>query len=498
MCLVETGTRHPQTGEIQILPKLVPACQTPARDGTVFITNSEKVKRSRALVEEALLWNHPIDCPICDKAGECLLQDYYFEHGQAQRRADLRPFTSRRREVGPTVTLFVDRCVMCSRCVRFCREVAGTSELMVVHRGSQEEIDVLPGFPLANKLAGNVVDLCPVGALGDKDFLYRQRVWFLKRHEGVCAGCATGCSLWIEENQNRIWRLKPRTNPHVNKWWICDEGRYGYHHVHSPERLVGVHRREAEGWKLWEWSAAAEALVSELAGATRRPGRLAGVFSPHMTVEEAWLLAGLLRRHDPQAVLLLGPVPRSGEDERFPGGFTIRGEKCPNRLGVEAVLWHFMGRLPTWDELLGDLAAGVDGEPAYDAIWIAGGYVQPWVDEAAAARFRGVPFLVVQDLFPSPLAGAATWVLPAAAFAERDGSYVNAQYRLQSFSHAVRPPVGVWSQGQLYWRMLGRPGLFDASAARREAAREIAALSAAAGEIPPLGMDLRVNMLAAT
>lgn len=495
MCLVETGSRHPQTGEIQMLPKLVPACQTPARDGTVFVTNSLKVKRSRALVEEALLWNHPVDCPICDKAGECQLQDYYFEHGQPQRRADIRPFTSRRRDVGPTVTLFVDRCVMCTRCVRFCREVAGSGELMVVNRGSHEEIDVVPGFPLSNKLAGNVVDLCPVGALGDKDFLYQQRVWFLRRHAGVCAGCATGCSLWIEENQNHIWRLKPRTNPHINKWWICDDGRYGFHHVHSPERLLGARQRTAEGWKLVEWSVAVEALRGSLSEA----GRLAGVLSPHLTVEEAWLLATLLRQHDPQARLFLGPVPRSGGDERFPGGFTISAEKCPNRLGVEAVLWHFMGCLRTWEDLLEELAAaGGNGAQSVNALWVAGGYTQPWIDERAAARLSGVSLLVVQDLFSSPLSEAAQWVLPAAAFAERDGSYVNAQYRLQSFAYAVRPPVGVWSQGQVYWRMLGRRGLFDAPAVLHEAAREVSALSAACGEIPPLGIDLRVNQLAAT
>ncbi len=195
MCLVETGTRNAETGAITMLPKLVPACQTPAKDNTVFVTNSELVKKSRAQVEESLLLDHPIDCPICDKAGECHLQDYHFEHGQSQRRADIKPFTSRRRDMGDTVALFVDRCVMCSRCVRFCREVTGTSELMVINRGSHEEIDVFPGHPLANKMSGNVVDLCPVGALGDKDFLYKQRVWFMKRHAGVCAGCSTGCTI---------------------------------------------------------------------------------------------------------------------------------------------------------------------------------------------------------------------------------------------------------------------------------------------------------------
>ena len=154
-----------------MMPKLVPACQTPATDGTVFVTNSEKVADARAMVEEDLLIRHPIDCPICDKAGECYLQDYHFEHGRSERRADLKPFTSRRRPMGDTVTLFVDRCVMCSRCVRFTREITGTAELMVVNRGAHEEIDVFPGYPLANKMSGNVVDLCPVGALGDTDFL---------------------------------------------------------------------------------------------------------------------------------------------------------------------------------------------------------------------------------------------------------------------------------------------------------------------------------------
>src|SRR4029078_5858609 len=142
MCLVEQGTPNADTGAITMLPKLVPACQTPATDNTVFITNSDKVKHARAIVEEDLLIDHPIDCPICDKAGECLLQDYHFEHGQKERRADLRPFTSPRREMGHTVTLFVDRCVMCTRGVRFTREISGTSELMVINRGSHEEIDV--------------------------------------------------------------------------------------------------------------------------------------------------------------------------------------------------------------------------------------------------------------------------------------------------------------------------------------------------------------------
>ena len=333
MCLIQAGSRDPETGAISMIPKLVPGCQTPVKDGTVIVTNSDAVKESRARVEEALLIDHPIDCPICDKAGECLLQDYHFEHGQSERRADIQPFHSRRRDVGPTVTLFVDRCIMCTRCVRFTREVSGTSELMVSARGAKEEIDTFPGFPLENKLAGNVVDLCPVGALGDKDFLYQQRVWFLKKSENVCGGCSAGCSLVTEHNQDTVYRLKPRENPHVNKWWICDDGRYGWHHLHDPSRLVSPGHRGSDGFTEIEWADVVTGLRDDLKAA----GSLAVAVSPQLTVEEAWMLCAVARSIDPEAFLALGYLPTEGADESFPGGVTIRSVHAPSRGGVEAV-----------------------------------------------------------------------------------------------------------------------------------------------------------------
>ncbi len=488
MCLVETGSKHPETGAITMIPKLVPACQTPAKAGTVFVTNSEAVKQSRARVEEDLLIDHPIDCPICDKAGECLLQDYHFKHGQSQRRADIRPFTSRRRELGDTVTLFVDRCVMCSRCVRFTREISGTKELLVINRGSNEEIDVFPGHPLANKMSGNVVDLCPVGALGDKDFLYTQRVWFMESRPNVCAGCSTGCSILVDENQDTVYRLRPRENPFINKWWMCDEGRYGYHHVHNPQRLLEPRRREGSGYANIDWSAVPEALESALAKA----GRIAAVISPNQTVEEAYLLAKLVRRYDPDALLSLGPVPIVGEDERFASGFTIRAEKSPNRRGVEAVLREFTGAVTTFDELLDQVS--VEG---IKAVWVAGGYREPWVDDVTAEQLAAVETLIVQDMFDSPLWRRATFQLPGASFAERSGSYVNFADRLQSFEWAIRPPAGAWIEGHLFWRMLGMRGLYDPRTVLSEMAAKIGYFAAAGDEVPPTGIDLKVNQLAA-
>ncbi|HUT11030.1 MAG TPA: 2Fe-2S iron-sulfur cluster-binding protein [Thermoguttaceae bacterium] len=518
MCLVEMGRRDPRTGKVEMLEKLVPACSTPAQDGMVIVTDSEKVRRARAMVEEGLLLRHPIDCPICDKAGECSLQDFHFKYGQGERRADLRPFTSRRRDVGD-VTLFVDRCVMCSRCVRFAAEVSGTHELMVTRRGAREEIDVVDGFPLANNLSGNVVDLCPVGALCDKDFLYRQRVWYMRKHPGVCTGCATGCSIWVEENQDRIYRLRPRENRLVNKWWICNEGRYGYHHVHDPGRLIRPRRREGESTIELDWTT----LPSELESRLKRAGRLAVVLSPHLTVEEAYLLCKFVRQIDRQAALVLGPIPTVGADEHFPGGFTVSAEKCPNRRGVEAIVAHFSDRMTMFEEFLPELERG-----RIRGVWVAGGYKTDWIDETTARRFDAVEVLVVQDLFPSllgigaeiggarfhrarhvgnvphsqrhvgnvPHSQRATYELPAAAFAERNGSYVNRGDRLQSAPWAIRPPAGVRTEGSLFWELLGRAGLYDARAVLNEVAREILYFSAALGPLPDVGIDLKVNLLA--
>ncbi|MBW3596291.1 MAG: 2Fe-2S iron-sulfur cluster binding domain-containing protein [Planctomycetes bacterium] len=487
MCLVESGTRDPENGKVSMIPKVVPACQTPARNNTVFVTNSEKVQHARAMVEEDLLIRHPVDCSICDKAGECYLQDYHFEYGQKDRRADIKPFNSRRRSLGPTITLFVDRCVMCSRCVRFTREVTGTDELMVINRGAHEEIDVFPGYPLENKLSGNVADLCPVGALGDKDFLYKQRVWFMKRHANVCSRCSTGCSIYTEENQDQVWRIKPRENQHVNQWWICDEGRYGWKHVHDPQRVTELQRREGDEYVNVEWSEAPELLDQQL----RDAKNLAVVLSPFLTAEEAYLLAKYARTMHPEATIVLGHVPAVGKDEKFPNGFTIRAEKCPNRQGVEEIASRMNGGLVTWDDFLGRVEAG-----EFDVVWITGAYPDAWHDEATAEKFDSVALLIVQDLFPSPLWDRATWRLPSAAFAEREGSFVNHADRLQSFKWAIRPPASVMVEGRLYWRLLGEKGLYNARQVMLEMAGEFNYFAPAHREIPETGVDLKVTQLA--
>ena len=238
MCLVEVGDRKPD-GTVQMQPKLVPGCQTPAKDGTVIISDSPKVQEARKATLEYLLLNHPLDCPTCDQAGECFLQDFSFRYGRGYSRLqEPKNIKPDKEHIGEQITLFTDRCIMCTRCVRFTREITGSAELQVVSRGSHEEIDIFPGHPCDNKLAGNVVDLCPVGALCSKDFLYKQRVWWLKTNSSVCPNCSTGCSVHVDQNDDQVYRLRPRPNPLAQGHFMCDEGRFGWKYAHSDQRLV--------------------------------------------------------------------------------------------------------------------------------------------------------------------------------------------------------------------------------------------------------------------
>src|SRR5262249_54028646 len=283
MCLVEVGEM--KDGKPVIQPKAVPGCQPPAKDGTVSVTNSDKARLAQQQTLESLLLNHPLDCPVCDKAGECLLQDFSYEYGRSQSRMiDEKNTPPNKPHISDTITLFTDRCILCSRCVRFTREVSGRAELQIVNRGHHSEIDVFPGEPLNNKLAGNVVDLCPVGALCSKDFLYKQRVWFLKSEKSVCADCATGCSIQVDQNKDIVYRLRPRYNPKAQGYFMCDEGRFGFHYVNASTRFTRPLMRKDGRLLPAMWAEVAAAIRRDLArAATENPAGVVGVLSPFLT-----------------------------------------------------------------------------------------------------------------------------------------------------------------------------------------------------------------------
>jgi NADH-quinone oxidoreductase subunit G len=240
--------------------------------------------------------------------------------------------------------------------------------------------------------------------------------------------------------------------------------------------------RKPEGFDAMEWSDISPELQRVLAGK-----RLAAVLSPHLTVEEAYLLAKYLRSIDANAFLAVGWVPRQGVDESFPGGFVIHAEKCPNRRGVEEVLRHVTGEVADWDAFLAHLDTG-----EVDVAWITGGYPEPWVGPELIERLPRAETWVVQDCFASEVWDAATVQLPAAAFAERDGSYVNSADRLQSFRWAIRPPQGVLPEGPLYWRLSGQSGLYNSRQVLDDLARQAVFFSAAAGGVPEHGVALKI------
>ena len=487
MCLVETGTKNKDTGEVSMVPKLVPACQTPAKDGTVVVTNSPKVRANQNFVQEGILLDHPVDCPICDQAGECWLQDYYFNHGHQERRADVRPFTSQRREMGQHVTLFVDRCVMCSRCVRFTREISGGGELLVIDRGSHAEIDVFPGFPLDDKMSGNTNDICPVGALCSTDFLYQQRVWFMEAHDSVCARCSSGCSVQLHVQQNHLYRIQPRYNPNVNDWWMCDIGRYENGFVHAAERIGSIKRRSGDNFADLLWPEGLKAVHEALAGLVARSSapRLAFVLSPFLTCEEAYLLAVYAKTLSPNVLLALGKVPVVGQDEKFKSGFTIRAERCPNRRGIEEILRHFEKTVLDWDAVARKVDAG-----ELDGVYLTANYPDPWIDETEAARFERLNLLVVHDILPSPVARKAHFIVPGVTFAEKEGCYVNHAGLIQSTDWGVRPAEGAHADGQVFCDLLGRKGLYQAAGVLAELAAAIGFFGRAGQGVAEAGLDL--------
>ncbi len=527
MCLVEVGEKKRDGSEVMI-PKLMPACQTPCKPGTIIKTDSPKVKASQAQTLEYLLLNHPLDCSICDQAGECYLQDYTFKFGKAHSRLD-EPKVQRedKYHIGEQIALFTDRCVMCTRCVRFTREVSGTSELQVINRGSVEEIDVFPGQPCDNKLAGNVVDLCPVGALCSKDFLYKKRVWWLKSQDSVCTGCSTGCSIEVDQNENKIYRLRPRANPQAQGSFMCDDGRFGWKYIHSAERLTaprigrGVAALQTAGAHSGNGDVASQQIAQpdlndlvfddpwakildeirqtyrQISGAHSK--RLLGVFSPFMTCEEAYLLAKFLRGIDKHALLTMGPVPVVGEDDLYPKNFrgdapepskarfTIRAEKCPNRLGVMAVLRAFESKATRYDQVADRIQKG-----EFSGAFIVGGSPDGWSDTAFLQLMSDSITVVAMDMIRSSLSDRADYLLPSGSFAEREGTVVNHAGLAQSLRTAIRSPGDARADGRILMDLCEKRGLFNALVVRKEMVREVPSMAALAeGPLPAKGIQLK-------
>ena len=407
MCMCETETPRGPVLEI--------ACNMQAREGLAIRTDTDRVKAVRTSVMEFLLVNHPLDCPICDQSGECRLQDYYMDHGgHASRGVEPKVSKHKRQDIGEHIVLDAERCVQCSRCVRFGDEVTGTGDLRLMNRGDHTEIGLFPGERLTHDYQGNLADICPVGALTNKDFRFQRRVWYLRETDGICTGCATGCNIRVCHQEGEVFRYLPRRNDELNKSWMCDEGRALAGRVGGLQRVL---RARVDG------AADAEAYATAARRLRAGAGRVGVVFGAQASNEANWALLQLAKANLPEARFFFVPGADAGASTQA-DALLIDADKNPNRAGVE---------------LVASLASGVGGA---DALRQADLSVLLVLEDDIVTRLggaAGLPPMVYLGASENPTAAAAAVVLPVCHPAEMEATYVNRQGRVQRNRRAVNP-----------------------------------------------------------
>ena len=430
MCLVELGMpkmspdRKPVLGadgrpEISWGPRPAISCATEVSEGMGVKTSSPMVEESRNSVLEFLLINHPLDCPICDQAGECRLQEFSVEFGKGESRfIEEKVKKPKRVDLGERVVLDDERCIMCSRCIRFMQEIAGDDVLGFLNRGSHTTLSVYPGKRLDSNYSLNTVDICPVGALTSKDFRFKMRVWFLKETKSIDVNCGTGSNIVISSRENVVHRITPRENDAVNSCWMPDSHRLNFHYLDSEARLKDPFVRGMEAPAKWDkaLAAAAEKLKA------RKPDETAIIASARMTNEELYLAACLALSLGIQNIDVL-PRPQKGD------GFLVSDDGNPNTSGAK-LLGLATGKLPAIAKAVEDgriTGLVVLGEDAADC-------------GISEAGLKGLDLLVVMGILSNKTTPHATVVLPSSAWAEKRGSMINAKARLQRLNQAIQPP----------------------------------------------------------
>jgi NADH-quinone oxidoreductase subunit G len=436
MCLTEMGfpklgpDRKPELGPdnkpiINWMPRPQISCAQDVAEGMGVRTNSPLVKECQRGVMEFLLINHPLDCPICDQAGECRLQEFSVDFGMSKSRfLENKVKKPKNVELGPRVTLDDERCILCSRCIRFCQEIAHDDVLGFVDRGSYTVLTAHPGKRLENNYSLNTVDICPVGALTSTDFRFKMRVWFLKETKSICTSCATGCNTIIGSREDVIYRQTPRENDHVNSSWMCDYGRLNFKFLEAENRLLEPQIRFGEKLVRSDWSTAIAQAALQLKQFSGP--EIAMIASGRMTNEELWLTAQLAKSLGTHWIDI---VPR-----REPGdNILLSDDRNPNTNGARLIL-------------------GSRSEPGANLLAITdavkSGKIKALVILKENTMHLGVPLeqlaqlptLIMLNVLPNEATEKATVVLPACGFAEKRGSMINGKGRLQRLNRAVRPP----------------------------------------------------------
>jgi NADH-quinone oxidoreductase subunit G len=435
MCLIEMGMpkmgpdRKPALAgdgkpEINWMPRPQICCATDVSEGLGVRTNSPLVEECRRGVMEFLLINHPLDCPICDQAGECRLQEFSVEYGrQDSRFLENKVKKPKNVELGPRVTLDDERCILCSRCIRFSKEIAHDDVLGFVDRGSYTTLTAHPGRRLENNYSLNTVDICPVGALTSSDFRFKMRVWFLKETKSFCTSCATGCNTIIGTRENAIYRQTPRENDAVNSCWMCDYGRLNFDYLQGERRLLEPAVREQNKLEPATWKYAIETVAARLKPYGGR--QIAILASGRMTNEELWLAARLAKS---LGTTLIDIVPRTGPGDNI----LLSKDRNPNTNGA-----RLLQVASDSGTVLQQIKDAVCSGQIKALISLGENPVRCGISTDLLAQLA---VFIVMDLRSNESTGFATVVLPSLGFAEKRGSMINGKGRLQRLNRAVRGP----------------------------------------------------------
>ncbi|MGE0827146.1 MAG: molybdopterin-dependent oxidoreductase [Candidatus Binatia bacterium] len=434
MCLVE----------IEKMPKLQIACNTKVSEGMVVKTTSPKVKTAQTAVLEFILVNHPIDCPICDQAGECKLQDYYMDYGKHRSQIPLEAKVEKKKvvDVGPQVVLDQERCILCARCTRFLDEVTKTGELGLFARGDHTYIDLFPGKRLENPYSVNVVDICPVGALTHKDFRFKARVWYLEKTESVCTKCANGCNIDIYHRRGQMFRFRPRSNPDVNQYWMCDEGRLWYKELQKESRVLRPLTREGDTFSPVSLEQALGRVAERLTKVKEQHGAdaVAGIIGARATNEEAYLFARLLKEQiGTSNVVGFSWSPA----DAFYDDFLIKADKNPNTRGLQAL--GLLNGKSGVDDILTAAEKGT-----VKALVVFAADLTHEFDNKKLNAALGEVEVIVCDTDYTGTTEYADIVIPIGAPPETDGTFTNHAGRVQRIRQAFPSP----GEGKPGWEVL--------------------------------------------
>jgi NADH-quinone oxidoreductase subunit G len=472
MCLVEFGTpalgpdRKPilnpdGTAKIAKSPRPAIACATPIAPGMEIYTSTPAVKQMREGVLEFLLINHPLDCPICDQAGECKLQEYSVDYGQsATRSVEPKVHKPKAVDLGPRIVLDDERCILCTRCIRFTKDIVHDDALGIVNRGSYNTLTAYAGKPFDNNYTLNTVDICPVGALTSKDFRFQMRVWFLKETKSICTSCAMGCNIIISSREDKVYRYEPRQNDAVNSCWMCDYGRLNYKWIGREDRLKDVLIRGTKS----AWTTALSEIAEKLKHAPR--GSVAIVASARQTNEELWLLSKLKAKLS----AISDSIPRFGEGDKL----LLNADRNPNMNGARLTEICFTEMGISLPKIADGIAKG-----AINTLIVFGEDV---TKHGIGADLLGkLDTLVVSDILPNETTKLAHYLLPGCAHAEKRGTFTNTKGRVQKFLKAVEPPGDARPEWEflhdLVFNITGRDGFLTIEGLFNEMAKDVPAFN---------------------